>query len=266
MNAQTETKAAHANVYEALAAAQSEMTPPEKNAENPAFKRDGKPLKYADLSSVVASIRAPLTRYGLSWGWRMVVLPEIGMAWEAYIHHGCSNTEVACAVPIPSGGNMQAIKSAVTYAKRIGIESVSGQAPADDDDGNAAAAAAPKEQPRQRREEPTDRAVAIAKEHLASADSIDALKQAFTNLPRVIAAMPEVIAAKDARKAALTWEPDTASAQPGGTTARTACQAEYRDGGGGGGVPLRHSLTPDSRAAEFGSTVAADLAGDEIQY
>jgi hypothetical protein len=148
MNAVTETRAAHANVYEALAAAQSEMTPPEKNAENPAFKREGKPLKYADLSSVVASIRAPLTRHGLTWGWRMVVLPEVGMAWEAYIHHGCSNTEVACAVPIPSGGNMQAFKSAVTYAKRIGIESVSGQAPADDDDGNTAAEAAPKREER----------------------------------------------------------------------------------------------------------------------
>ena len=45
----------------------------------------------------------------------------------------------------------------------------------------------------------------------------------------------------------LMREPDTASAQPRGTTATTACRAEYGDGGGGGGVPLRHPLTPDSR-------------------
>lgn len=42
----------------------------------------------------------------------------------------------------------------------------------------------------------------------------------------------------------VTLEPDTASPQPGGTTARTACRAEYRDGGGCGDVSLRHSLTP----------------------
>jgi hypothetical protein len=215
MNAQTETKAAHANVYVALAAAQAEMTPPEKNAENPAFKRDGKAMKYADLSSVVASIRAPLTRHGLAWGWRMVMLPDVGMAWEAYIHHGASDTEVSCAVPIPNSANMQAVKSAVTYAKRIGIESVSGQAPADDDDGNAAAAAAPRQDtrpaprapahrpdPSHDRPSPADHAISA----LQAAETLDALAAIWRDLPTSVRALPEVIGAKDNRKTALLAE------------------------------------------------------------
>jgi DNA-binding transcriptional MocR family regulator len=40
--------------------------------------------------------------------------------------------------------NMQGMKSATTYAKRIGLESLSGVAPDTDDDGNAAAKAAPR--------------------------------------------------------------------------------------------------------------------------
>jgi hypothetical protein len=212
MNAQTETKAAHANVYVALAAAQAEMTPPEKNAENHAFKRDGKAMKYADLSSVVASIRAPLTRHGLAWGWRMVVLPELGMAWEAYIHHGASGTEVSCAVPIPNSANSQAMKSNITYAKRISIESVSGQAPADDDDGNAAAAAAPRQDtrpaprapahrpdPSHDRPSPADHAISA----LGAAETLDALAAIWRDLPTSLRALPEVIGAKDNRKAAL---------------------------------------------------------------
>lgn len=143
------TMANHANVHVALAAAQADMRLPEKNAENPGFKRDGKPMKYADLSSVVESIRVPLTRHGLAWGWRSAFSADAGLwVWDAYIVHGASGTEVSCAVPVNSGtGNSHAFKSAVTYAKRIGLESVSGQAPGDDDDGNAAAKSPPVVEP-----------------------------------------------------------------------------------------------------------------------
>jgi hypothetical protein len=143
----TDTK--HANIFAALAAAQAQMQPPEKNAENPAFKREGKALKYADLSSVVESIRKPLTDHGIAWGWRQVMLGE-QLAWECWLHHGATSTETACAVPLyVDRNNMHGLKSAITYAKRIGLESVSGQAPADDDDGNLAAEAAPKPVQRQ---------------------------------------------------------------------------------------------------------------------
>ena len=145
----------HKNVHQALAAAQAEMQPPEKNATNPAFKRDGKPLKYADLTSVVESVRAPLTRHGVSWGWRSVEFMN-GLAMEAVLTHGETETEITCVVPMyVDRNNMHGLKSAYTYAKRIGLESVTGQAPADDDDGNVASEAPPpRQEQRQAKAEP----------------------------------------------------------------------------------------------------------------
>jgi hypothetical protein len=52
--------------------------------------------------------------------------------------HWSTETKIACDVPlIFEKNNMQGMKSATTYAKRIGLESLSGIAP-EDDDGNAA--------------------------------------------------------------------------------------------------------------------------------
>jgi hypothetical protein len=47
---------------------------------------------------------------------------------------------------IVNKNDMQGMKSATTYAKRIGLESLTGIAP-EDEDGNAAAKAAPKVEP-----------------------------------------------------------------------------------------------------------------------
>lgn len=214
MNVQTETRAAHPNVHAALAAAQSEMKPPEKNAENPAFKKDGKAMKYADLSSVVESVRAPLTRHGLTWGWRSRFMDSGMWVWTAYIAHGDSGTEVCCDVPVNSGtGNNHAFKSAVTYAKRIGIESVTGQAPGDDDDGNAAAAAAPREdrRPPAHRPDPSHNGPApadIAIASLTNAANVAQLAAIWGDLPVSVKALPEVIGAKDNRKAELNKPAD----------------------------------------------------------
>jgi hypothetical protein len=61
--------------------------------------------------------------------------------------HGDSDTQIACDVPLIIGKqDMQGYKSATTYAKRIGLESLTGIAP-EDDDGNAAAKAAPRHVP-----------------------------------------------------------------------------------------------------------------------
>jgi hypothetical protein len=57
--------------------------------------------------------------------------------------HGASDTQIHCDVPlIVTKNDMQGFKSATTYAKRIGLESLSGVAP-EDDDANAAVKAAP---------------------------------------------------------------------------------------------------------------------------
>jgi hypothetical protein len=127
----------HKNIYAALAAAQSEFGKVTKGATNPAFKS-----KYADLSDVASVVIPVMNAHGCA------VLHY--MAWtcdtqcmRTEFYHAASSTSVFCDVPlIVDKGNMQAMKSATTYAKRIGLESLSGIAP-EDDDGNAAAKAPP---------------------------------------------------------------------------------------------------------------------------
>jgi hypothetical protein len=123
----------HRNVFMALVAAQQEMSAPLKDATNPAFRS-----KYADLSSVVNAVAPALNKHGVCFV--HYTLREDGREFMVTaLVHGESETKVECAIPVIVGKNdMQGYKSATTYAKRIGLESVTGVAP-EDDDGNAAA-------------------------------------------------------------------------------------------------------------------------------
>jgi hypothetical protein len=136
MNAITETIAAHKNVYVALAAAQQDMGPLVKGSKNPHYKS-----MYADLSGLVEAVRPPLNMHGLAF---FHSIDDSNL--KTIIYHGESETSIECSVPlIVDKNNMQGYKSATTYAKRIGLESVTGIAP-EDDDGNAAASAPPPKQ------------------------------------------------------------------------------------------------------------------------
>lgn len=124
----------HENIYAALCAAQSEFGTVTKGATNPAFKS-----KYADLSDVASVVIPALNKHGVAVLHYMVE----GAAMRTEFMHAATLTGVHCDVPlIVNKNDMQGMKSAITYAKRIGLESLSGIAP-EDDDGNAAAAAPP---------------------------------------------------------------------------------------------------------------------------
>jgi len=128
----------HKNIYMALGAAQAGMGKVVKGATNPAFKS-----KYADLADVVSVAVPALTEQGIAM-FHMMVRDEYGAVMRTMLVHGASETSVSCDVPlIINKQDMQGMKSATTYAKRIGLESLTGIAP-EDDDGNAAAKAAPK--------------------------------------------------------------------------------------------------------------------------
>jgi len=123
----------HKNVEMALAAAQSEMGALVKGKANPFFKS-----KYADLSDVVDAARPALNAHGISYYHTMRNM-EGSEYMVTILAHGQSDTRIECAVPLVNAGkDMQTMKSATTYAKRIGLESLTGIAP-EDDDGNAAA-------------------------------------------------------------------------------------------------------------------------------
>lgn len=139
MTAHDKISISHRNVYVALAAAQAEMEQVTKGAVNPAFKS-----RYADLADVVSVVRPALNRHGMAF-FHQMVFPDGATHMRTVIIHGESDTRIECDVPlIVAKNDMQGMKSATTYAKRIGLESVTGIAP-EDDDGNAAAKAAPKE-------------------------------------------------------------------------------------------------------------------------
>jgi hypothetical protein len=130
----------HKNIYIALSAAQAEMGPVVKGAVNPHFRS-----KYADLADVMQVALPALNKHGIA-AWHSTVIADGTTMMRTTLSHGESDTHINCDVPlIVAKNDMQGMKSATTYAKRIGIESLTGIAP-EDDDGNAAAKAAPKQE------------------------------------------------------------------------------------------------------------------------
>jgi hypothetical protein len=201
VNAQSDTKPAHASIAAALAAAQAEMGKALKSASNPHFK-----TKYADLSSVCEACMPALTKHGIA-----VIQPtvhdETGRYVETVLLHS-SGESLTCKVPlIVSKNDMQGYGSAVTYARRYGLMCMAGIAP-EDDDGNAAAAAAPREErrPPAHRPDPSHKGPSpadIAIASLGNADTLAQLAAIWGDLPVSVKALPEVVGAKDNRKAEL---------------------------------------------------------------
>lgn len=123
----------HKNIYAALAAAQGVMGSPVKGSVNPAFRS-----KYADLADVVTAVAPALSEHGIAF-FHYISRDDFGRYMVTALVHGDSDTRIECPVELLiSKPDMHGYKSATTYAKRIGLESVTGVAP-EDDDGNAAA-------------------------------------------------------------------------------------------------------------------------------
>lgn len=116
----------------ALAKAQGCIGIAAKTSANPFFKS-----KYADLASVWEAIRAPLSSNGLA----IIQFPRStrdGVEVETVLTHE-SGEYVAETLSLPvAKHDAQGVGSAITYARRYGLQSIAGVAP-DDDDGNAAA-------------------------------------------------------------------------------------------------------------------------------
>lgn len=159
------------NIYTALAAAQLEFGAVKKGATNPAFKS-----RYADLADVAAVVIPTLASHGVAV-LHYLVRDDLS-AMRTEFAHGASNTKVSCDVPLlVDKGNMQGMKSATTYAKRIGLESLSGVAP-EDDDGNAASQTPAKRQEPAKQEPARDPAKIEASliAAIAKAETADALE------------------------------------------------------------------------------------------
>ena len=121
-------------LIDALAKALPELEGAKKNANNPHFKS-----KYADLGAVIDAIR-PIATHGI-WYLQMTHDNESGAEVETiYIGHGEQISAGRVFVPA-SKRDAHGFGSALTYARRYGLQTAFGLS-TEDDDGNAAASSA----------------------------------------------------------------------------------------------------------------------------
>lgn len=188
------------NIYVALCACQKEFGKVVKGSINSHLKN-----KYAGLSDVVQAVLPVLSAHDIVLMHYIVPAGELS-AMRTEMIHAPSGTKVWCDVPlIVDKQSMQGMKSATTYAKRVGLESLTAVAP-EDDDGNAATAAAPQRQQRQQPKDPmpTEDQIEEAILRLHNSASLDGLKTAWSRLETLVAADRRVQAAKDEMKMRLT--------------------------------------------------------------
>jgi hypothetical protein len=120
----------------ALAKAQGSMANATMNRTNPHFKS-----RYADLSSVLDAIRAPLSASGLSVVQTMQVT-ERGLVLRTTLMHA-SGQFISTEYPLPSTQRPHEMGSALTYARRYSLAALVCNSADEDDDGNIAMASKP---------------------------------------------------------------------------------------------------------------------------
>jgi len=113
----------------ALSKAQGAMEGAAKSAVNPHFKRS-----YAELSSVVAALRAPFAENGLSYAqFPSFVEGKVGV--ETILMH-ISGEWLSSELLLPvTKQDAQGAGAAITYARRYALQAMAG-IPSEDDDGN----------------------------------------------------------------------------------------------------------------------------------
>lgn len=124
-------------MHEAFIEAYAQMPDPQKNAENPAFKRDGKPMRYADLEAFLDVAKPILVACGFALIQRPVNEDErVGV--HTYLLHTSGETmdfgqfTVALSKPDPQGAG-----AALTYCRRYAVAAIFGLAQEDDDANRA---------------------------------------------------------------------------------------------------------------------------------
>jgi hypothetical protein len=115
----------------ALAKAQGQMKFAAKDANNPFFKS-----KYADLASVIEAIKVPLSANGIAFV-QATDFEDSAVIVETILLHESGEWISGKLRMQPTKNDPQGVGSAVTYAKRYGLQAIAG-VPSDDDDGNAA--------------------------------------------------------------------------------------------------------------------------------
>jgi hypothetical protein len=121
-----------AGLCAALVAAQSELRNPLKDSVNPFFKS-----RYADLATVRDTVVPTLAAHGLA----VIQMPSTlngQPALTSTLCHKSGEWIRSTMLLYPAKSDPQGIGSALTYARRYALQSITGVAAEEDDDGNAA--------------------------------------------------------------------------------------------------------------------------------
>ena len=125
----------------ALAAAQGELEPAERNATAAIGEKGRFSRKYADLTAMIDAVRKVLPKHGLSIA--QIVLPTEGVAHvrTMLMHESGQWLASECRMPYDNTGSKNAVQSmgsAITYARRYSLSALVGVVADDDDDGEGA--------------------------------------------------------------------------------------------------------------------------------
>jgi hypothetical protein len=126
-----------AGLAAALAKAQGQFRAASKDAKNPHYGS-----KYADLASIWAACREPLSANGLAVMQRVATTASGVILTTMLVHSSGEWVRDRCEFPVLQK-TPQAYGSAITYARRYALAALVGVAADEDDDGNAASAKAP---------------------------------------------------------------------------------------------------------------------------
>ena len=174
-----------ASLAAALNKAQAEMSGAKKSAKNPFFKSN-----YANLEEVINCVKEPFADNGLSF----VQFPISGdgvAGVETTIMHESGEFISGEFMLKCSKNDPQGMGSAITYARRYGLQSACG-IPSEDDDGNAASAKKPAMTAKE------------ASNKINDAKTVDALVKVWNSLPIDLKQNESVIEAKNKSKSTLT--------------------------------------------------------------
>lgn len=121
--------AAHANIYEALCAAQASFGDVLRTTK-------GARGMYAPLDAVLTAILPSLNQHGIILS-QPTKIVDGEIVLETRLVHSATGDTIACEYPVAQcGGQHQQIGASLTYARRYSVLSLCGVAPADEDDAD----------------------------------------------------------------------------------------------------------------------------------
>ena len=173
------------NLAAAFVKAQAEMSGAKKSAKNPFFKSN-----YANLEELIYCVREPFANHGLGF-MQFPIAGEGSAGVETIILHESGewisgDFLLDCVKSDPQG-----MGSAITYARRYGLQSAAG-IPSEDDDGEGA----------MKRKPQMDKAGAVGL--LTSAKNKAELQAAWKSIPINLQQIKDVESIKDIRRVELT--------------------------------------------------------------